>query len=90
MTQQPDKFTRREVERSFRTFRDIVGDLMAAKFQTWGDTFDRLVAHCETDAVMQVITEPLRTDPRVDANKLMKSLKPLEPSPKSARQSHRA
>ena len=46
MTQQPDNFTRREVERSFRKFHDIVDDLMAAKFQTWGDTFSQLVAHC--------------------------------------------
>lgn len=69
MTQQPDTFTRRNVERSFRKFHDIVDDLMAATSQTWGDTFRRLVVHCETDTVMQVITEPLRTDPRVDADK---------------------
>ena len=30
MTQQPDKFTRREVERSFRKFHDSVNDFMAA------------------------------------------------------------
>ena len=68
MTQQPDKFTRRDVERSFRKFHDIVNDLMTATSQTWGDTFKRLVAHCETDTVMQVITEPLKTDSRIDAN----------------------
>lgn len=69
MTASPDNFSRREVDRSFRKFRDIVNDLMSAKFQTWSDCFTRLITHCENDPVMQVVTEPLRTDPRVDADK---------------------
>lgn len=60
-------FTRREVERSFRKFRDIVSDLFSAQFQQWGDMFTHLITHCETDAVMKVITEPLKNDPRIDA-----------------------
>ena len=69
MSQQRDKFRRREIEWSFRKFRDLVDDLMAAKFQTWDDDFVRLITHCETDPVMQVITEPLATYPRIDADK---------------------
>ena len=69
MPKAPDKFTRREVERAFRKFRDLIDDLDSTPHQTWGEAFGRLIAHCETDAVMQVITGPLATDPRVDANK---------------------
>jgi len=65
----PDKFPRREVQRSFRKFDDLVGDLLSAKFQTWGDAMSRLLAHCETDPVMQVVTSPLKGDSRVDAQK---------------------
>ncbi|GAB5404324.1 MAG: hypothetical protein Aurels2KO_25550 [Aureliella sp.] len=65
----PNTFTQREVQRSFRKFNDLVDDLMSSKFQTWGDTMTRLVTHCETDPVMQVVTEPLKTDPRVNARK---------------------
>ena len=68
MTQQTT-FSRREVERSFRKFRDIVNDLFSAKFQQWGDMFTHLMSHCETDPVMMVVTEPLKSDPRVDAKK---------------------
>lgn len=31
--------------------------------------FTHLIAHCETDPVMKVVTEPLKHDPRVDAKK---------------------
>jgi hypothetical protein len=62
-------FSRREVERSFRKFRDIVNDLFSAKFQQWDDMFTHLIAHCENDPVMTVITEPLKNDPRVNATK---------------------
>jgi hypothetical protein len=62
-------FSRREVERSFRKFNDIVSDLTAAQSQTWGHQFAHLIAHCERDPVMQVITEPLRTNRNVDASK---------------------
>lgn len=65
----PDKFPRREVHRSFRKFDDLVNDVMSSKFQTWGDAMTRLVTHCESDPVMQVVTTPLKTDPRVDARK---------------------
>ena len=33
-----------------------------AKFQTWGDVFAHLIAHCENDPVMQVVTDPLRAN----------------------------
>ncbi len=69
MSQQRDKFSRREVEHAFRKFRDLVDHLMAATFHTWDDDFIRLFTYCETDPVMQVVTEPLRTDPRIDADK---------------------
>lgn len=62
-------FKKRDVERSFRKFRDIVNDLFSSKFQQWGDMFTHLIAHCETDPVMKVVTEPLKHDPRVDAKK---------------------
>jgi hypothetical protein len=60
-------FSRRQVERSFRKFNDIVQDLFSAQFQTWGDSFNHLVEHCEQDPVMRVITEPLRSNSEVDA-----------------------
>ena len=65
----PDRFPRRVVERSFRKFDDLVGDLLSSKYQTWGDALSRLLSHCETDPVMQVVTSPLKADSRVDAQK---------------------
>jgi hypothetical protein len=64
-----EQFTRREVERAFRKFRDLLTDLMQARFQTWGDTFTHLIAHCEKNPVMRVVTEPLRANKNVDANR---------------------
>lgn len=69
MANQRDTFTRRQVERSFRKFQDIVDDILSASFQTWSDTFSHLITHCETDPVMQIITGPLKSDPRIDAGK---------------------
>lgn len=60
-------FKKRDVERSFRKFRDIVDDLFSAKFQQWGDMFTHMIVHCENDPVMKVITGPLKSDPRVNA-----------------------
>jgi hypothetical protein len=60
-----DTFSRRQVERSFRKFSDIVNDLIKATFQTWGNTFTHLMTHCEQDPVMQVVTQPLRENPGV-------------------------
>ncbi|MFO0796149.1 MAG: hypothetical protein U0804_01665 [Gemmataceae bacterium] len=62
-----DSFSRRQVERSFRKFNDTVSDLFQAKFQTWGNTFTHLITHCEQDSVMKLVTEPLRSNPAVDA-----------------------
>jgi hypothetical protein len=63
------QFPRRDVERSFRKFNDIVSDLFNAKFQTWGDAFAHLMTHCEEDPVMRIVTEPLRLNKHVDAGK---------------------
>jgi hypothetical protein len=60
-----DTFSRRQVERSFRKFSDIVNDLFKATFQTWGNTFTHLMTHCEQDPVMQVVTQSLRENARV-------------------------
>ena len=64
-----DQFPRRDVERSFRKFNDIVSDLISASFQTWRNSFTHLIQHCEQDQVMRVITEPLRSNSAVDASK---------------------
>ena len=65
----PDKFPRREVQRSFRKFTDLVNDLLSSKFQTWNDALSHLLSHCESDPVMQVVMTPLKTDSRIDASK---------------------
>lgn len=65
----PDKFPRSEVQRSFRKFTDLVNDVLSSKYQTWDDALTHLLAHCESDAVMQVVMTPLKTDSRIDANK---------------------
>ena len=62
-------YSRRQVERSFRKFNDTVNDLFQAKFQTWGNTFTHLITHCEQDSIMKVVTEPLRQNRAVDAEK---------------------
>lgn len=62
-------FSRRQVERSFRKFNDIVADLFSSQHQTWGNVFTHLITHCEQDEVMRVVTEPLRTNKNVDAEK---------------------
>jgi hypothetical protein len=67
-----EKFSRREVERSFRKFNDIVNDLIHANFRTWGNVFTHLITHCENDPVMQVITGPLKTNKNVDAEEWYK------------------
>lgn len=64
-----DQFPRCDIERSFRKFNDIVNDLLGAKHQTWGNIFTHLITHCEEDPVMEVITEPLRSNRQVDAAK---------------------
>ena len=64
-----DSFSRRQVERSFRKFEDIVNDLFNAKFQTWDNTFTHLITHCEEDSVMKLVTEPLRSNCNIDAEK---------------------
>jgi hypothetical protein len=62
-------FSRREVERSFRKFRDIVNDLVSAKFQTWDDMFSHMITHCDTDPVMRVVIAPLLANKNVNADK---------------------
>ena len=64
-----ERFTRREVERSFRKFNDVVDDLFRAGFQTWDNAFVHLITHCEKDPVMQVVTGPLKVNKNVDAEK---------------------
>jgi hypothetical protein len=67
-----ESFSRRQVERSFRKFNDTVNDLFQAKFQTWGNTFTHLITHCEQDSVMNLVTEPLRSNRAMDADKWYK------------------
>lgn len=64
-----ESFSRRQVERSFRKFNDTVNDLFQAKFQTWNNTFTHLITHCEQDSVIKLVTEPLRSNRAVDAEK---------------------
>jgi len=66
---EPQSFSRKEVERSFRKFGYIVNDLFSCPFQTWGNEFTHLITHCEQDPVMRVVTEPLRTNTNVNAEK---------------------
>jgi hypothetical protein len=61
------KFTRREVERAFRKFNDLVNDLSQTDQYTWGDRFTHLMEHCEKNPVMRLITEPLRANTNIDA-----------------------
>jgi hypothetical protein len=65
----PEKFSRREVDRAFRKFKDLCNDLFQAKFQTWADSFTHLITHCEQNPVMRAVTEPLRTNKAVDARR---------------------
>ncbi|MCP9851232.1 hypothetical protein [Cyanobium sp. Morenito 9A2] len=60
-------YSRREVERSFRKFSDIVSDLMEARHQTWGNSFDHLIEHCKNDQVMQIVLAPLARNKSIDA-----------------------
>ena len=62
-------FARREVDRAFRKFRDLVQDLYQTDHHTWGDRITHLLNHCEQNPVMKVITEPLRRNQNVDAGK---------------------
>jgi hypothetical protein len=62
-----EMYSRREVERSFRKFSDIVSDLMAARPQTWGNSFDHLIEHCRNDQIMQVVLAPLAGNKNIDA-----------------------
>jgi hypothetical protein len=59
-------FSRVEVTRAFRTFRDRVSDLLKANYWTWEAHFRRLIHHCETNPVMHIVTEPLRRNPSVN------------------------
>lgn len=60
-------FSRREVEKSFRKFNDLVQDLFSCQFQGWAGCFNNLVEHCEHDSVMQVVVEPLKNNTNVNA-----------------------
>lgn len=60
-------YSKREVERSFRKFSDIVSDLMAARHQTWGNSFDHLMEHCRNDQIMQNVLAPLARNKNIDA-----------------------
>jgi hypothetical protein len=64
-----EQFTRREVDRAFRKFKDLCDDLFQAKFQAWGHSFTHLIKHCEENPVMRAVTDPLRANKNVDARK---------------------
>lgn len=59
-------FPARQVERSIRKFKNLANDVLSARYSTWDDNFNGFLHHCETDTVMQVITEPLKNNPHVD------------------------
>ena len=65
---QQKSYTKREVDRSFRKFNDLVEDLFSSPWQLWGDRLSHLMNHCEQDSVMRVVTEPLRTNKNVDVS----------------------
>jgi hypothetical protein len=60
-------YPKREVERSFRKFSDIVSDLMAARHQAWGNSFGHLMEHCRNDQIMQILLAPLAKNTSIDA-----------------------
>lgn len=60
-------YSKREVERSYRKFSDIVSDLMAARHQTWGSSYDHLMGHCRNDQIMQIVLAPLARNKNIDA-----------------------
>jgi hypothetical protein len=63
------QFSRREVDRSFRKFKDIISDLSQSQWQTWEGTFRNLLTHCQQDPVMRLVMDPLLTNTNVDATK---------------------
>ncbi|HVS35152.1 MAG TPA: hypothetical protein VMS17_06185 [Gemmataceae bacterium] len=46
-----------------------MSDLIAADHHTWGDRLTHFMEHCEKNPVMQVVTEPLRKNSRVNGRK---------------------
>ena len=65
-TMSNDGFPRRDVERAFRKFSDLASDLMRAQFQTWEEHLKCFLTFCETSAVMQIVTQPLRQNPNIN------------------------
>lgn len=61
-------FTRDEILRSVRRFSDYVDDLLQADHRAFPNLFKNLIAHCERDPVMSVITRPLRDSEHPDTD----------------------
>ena len=49
------QFTRKQVERSVRTYNDHVDELMNALFQNWDSALERLLHHLDHDEVMKTV-----------------------------------
>lgn len=58
-------FRQKQVELSFRRFRDFASDVFDSDFHTFDSRFDILVHHCENDEVMKIITSQLK---EIDTN----------------------
>ena len=61
-----DSFPRRDVRRAFRKFSDMGSDVTRAQFQTWEAHLKNLLDFCETDPIMDIITDPLRHNPNIN------------------------
>ena len=59
------QFSRAQIDKAFRKFDDLAGDLAGARYQNYQDLLTQFVRHCENDSVMRLVTEPFRHNPNV-------------------------
>lgn len=55
-----NSFKQKEVEISFRKFKDYASDVLNSNFHTFDTRFDIFLNHCEVDPIIKIITSPLK------------------------------
>src|SRR4051812_37494800 len=82
-----EQFSRSEVERSLRRFRDTAADLGDKSHLTWDLAFRPFMEHCERDPVMATVLGQFRTE--IDActwlEEADQSLNPVFPAEEEQR-----
>jgi len=58
-------FTKHQVEVAIRKFRDFAEDVQSSEYTTFDNNFNLFIHHCENDAVMKIIIEPLKHNPNL-------------------------